>query len=100
MSRGVARQTDRTFGTCFAHDPPISVGGSIVSSSPLASVTGLPSARQCDMVVADCGHVSSIVTASSVTSTAGMGNARQSDSVGSGPYRATIVTSSATVTTP
>jgi uncharacterized Zn-binding protein involved in type VI secretion len=102
MSRGVARQNDRTIGTCFAHDPPITVGGTIVTASGTVSANGLQLARKDDMVIADCGHVSRIITsADQVSSTleAALLAARQSDSVGGGPYRATIVSSSGTVST-
>ena len=102
MSRGVARQTDRTIGTCFAHDPPITVGGTIVTASATVSANGLLLARKDDVVIADCGHVSRIIKSASLvssTTSAALLATRQSDSVGDGPYRATIVSSSGTVTT-
>lgn len=103
MARGVARQNDRTTGVCFAHDTPITVGGTIVTASGTVSANGRLLARKDDMVIADCGHVSRIITSAenvSSTNQAAMLVTRQSDSVGDGPYKAHIVTSSGTITTP
>jgi uncharacterized Zn-binding protein involved in type VI secretion len=93
--RGVARLTDRTFGTCSAHRSPISVGGTIITASGNVYANNLAVARLGDTVQADCGHTSVIITASpNVDGNSKSGTARLGDSVGNGPYSATIITAS------
>lgn len=92
---GVARLGDRTFGTCTAHNSPISVGGTIVTASGDTFVNNRPSARLGDKVLTDCGHTGLIVTASpTVDNNTRGGVARLGDMIGSGPYTAKIISAS------
>lgn len=93
--KGVARLSDRTFGTCSAHPTPISVGGKIITASGNTYANNRAVARLGDTVQADCGHTSLIITASpNVDDNSHSGTARLGDSVGAGPYSATIITAS------
>ena len=100
---GIARKDDRTGGTCYhpSHETPLSTEGTITTGSPTVSVNGKPVARKGDTVVADCGHESQITGGSSavITSGAEQNIARLNDTVGNGPYEATIITASTTVST-
>lgn len=97
--RGLARVGDRTFGICNCHNPPISVGGTVVVGSPDVFTNGKPQARLGDVVQADCGHKGTIVTASSTVFANGRGVARLNDST-TGCYVAQIITASPDVKTP
>jgi len=94
MARGVARLNDRTTGTCFAHDPPLGVGGKIITASGDTKANGRGVARLNDIVRADCGHQSKIISASGTQKTNNRPTARLNDSVGKGPYVAKIITAS------
>lgn len=96
MTRGVARVNDRTIGTCShpIHDPPISVGGTIISGSADVCTNGRGNARVNDTVLADCGHTSKIITGSPDVSTNGRPQARLNDQVAAGPYVGTIISAS------
>lgn len=97
--RGLARVGDRTFGTCFCHPTPISVGGTIIVGSSDTFTNNLPQARLGDTVQADCGHTGTIISASSTVFCNNLGVARLGDST-TGCYVATIVSASPDVTTP
>ena len=94
---GVARIMDRTYGVCYAHKRPITVGGTIITGDPQTNADGLPVSRLGDTVLADCGHTSKIVTGSVPTFSSGIFVARLGDSVADGPYIATIITASTDV---
>lgn len=93
MARLVARVGDRTIGTCFAHDPPIVVGGTVVSGSSDTTVNSKLDARVGDIVRTDCGHTSKIVTGSPSVTTNGKLSARIGDKV-NGVYVAEIISGS------
>jgi uncharacterized Zn-binding protein involved in type VI secretion len=97
--RGLARVGDRTFGTCFCHDTPISVGGTIIVGSPDTFTNNLPQARLGDTVLADCGHKGTIITASPTVLCNNKGVARLGDNT-TGCYRAKIITASPDTLTP
>lgn len=97
--RGLARIGDRTFGTCFCHPTPISVGGTVVVGSPDVFTNGKPQSRLGDTVLADCGHKGTIVTASSTVFANGKGVARLGDQT-TGCYVAKIVSASPDTFTP
>ena len=94
MSTKVARIGDRTHGTCTAHLIPITTGGTITSGSSDVIVNDKGVARLGDTVTADCGHTSVIVSANSTVVANDKKVARIGDAVGSGPYTATIISSS------
>lgn len=98
MSRPIARIGDRTIGTCFAHDPPITVGGTIVSGSGNKTTNTRPTARIGDKVRTDCGHIAEIVSGSPSTTANNRLVARIGDKV-SGIYIAEIITGSPDTTT-
>ena len=91
--RGIARLGDSTFGTCYAHNTPIIVGGSIISGSQHSLCNGRPVARLGDTVLADCGHTAIIISASTNTDCNNRGVARLGDST-AGSYVATIISAS------
>ena len=91
---GIARITDRTWGTCYAHDGPITVGGTIIVGSPDSFANKLNISRIGDTVLADCGHTSIIVTGSPLTFANKIPVGRLGDQVAGGPYIAVIVTAS------
>jgi uncharacterized Zn-binding protein involved in type VI secretion len=93
MSRLVARVGDRTIGTCFAHDPPITVGGTIVSGSSDSTVNSKLDARIGDTVRTDCGHTAKIVSGSPNVLTNEIPTARIGDKV-TGIYVAEIISGS------
>lgn len=97
--RGLARVGDRTNGTCFCHDPPIQVGGTVVVGSPDVFTNSKPQARLGDVVRADCGHRGTIVTASTTVFANQRGVARLGDRT-TGCYVATIITASPDTLTP
>ena len=94
---GIARVTDRTFGTCYAHDSPLSIGGTIITGSPDVYANSLQVSRIGDVVQADCGHTSIIITGSPDVFANAIPKARLGDQVGGGPYIATIITASTDV---
>lgn len=98
VSRLVARIGDRTIGTCFAHDPPITVGGTIVSGSPNKTTNTKPTARIGDKVRTDCGHIAEIVSGSPSLTADSKLVARIGDKV-SGIYIGEIITGSPDTTT-
>lgn len=98
MSRPIARIGDRTIGTCFAHDPPITVGGTIVSGSSNKTTNTKPTARIGDKVRTDCGHTGEIVSGSPSLTADNKLVARIGDKV-SGIYVGEVVTGSPNSTT-
>lgn len=93
MSRGAARQNDKTIGDCDIHGSNIK--GRIVTGSGNIDVNGRPLARLGDRVEADCGHSAEIVTASNTEDpNEKRGTARLRDKVGNSPYKGRIVTAS------
>jgi len=97
MSRPVARVGDRTIGTCFAHDPPITIGGTIVTGSADTTVNSRLDARVGDTVRTDCGHTGTIVSGSPSVTTNSKLTARIGDKV-TGIYVAEIITGSPNTT--
>lgn len=100
MTRGVARLGDLTSGVCNhpVHLVPLPIGGQIVTASGSVYANNRPVARLGDNVLADCGHLSIIITSATTVDSNKRGNARIGDQVGGGPYSATIITASTTVT--
>lgn len=94
MTIPVARLGDRTIGTCYCHDTPITVGGTIVESSTDDFVNNRGAARLGDTILADCGHTCVIITASDVSFVNGIPVARLGDLGGAGCYECTIITAS------
>ena len=93
MSRLNARIGDRTIGTCFAHDPPLTIGGTIVSGSPDTTNNNRLDARVGDLVRTDCGHTGTIVSGSASALTNERLVARIGDKI-TGVYVAEIITGS------
>ncbi len=89
MSKPIARLGDSCSGTCFAHESPVSVTGTIESGSPTSSTDGKPTARLGDSVSFSCGHKGTINSGSAVSNTDGKPTARLGDSV-VGPMVANI----------
>lgn len=89
----ISRIGDRTQGICYAHNPPLSIGGAIITGSPTVKSEGWNVARLGDIIVSDCGHTSTIVTASSNAKANGSGVARIGDK-GEGTYKCTIISGS------
>jgi uncharacterized Zn-binding protein involved in type VI secretion len=92
----IARVTDRTYGVCYGHKYPITIGGSIIMGSPDTYANALKVARIGDLVRADCGHVARIVTGSPDVFANGIKIARLGDRV-DGIYKATIISASSDV---
>jgi len=89
----IARIGDKTTGICYAHESPITVGGTIVTGSTKTTSEGFSVARLGDLIVADCGHYAKIITASDKGTTEGIGIARLGDK-GDGSYKCTIISGS------
>lgn len=100
MTQGVARLGDLTTGVCShpSHAVPLPTSGKIITASDTVFADNLPVARLGDTVLADCGHSSIIITSATTVDSNTRGNARLNDQVGNGPYSATIITASTTVT--
>lgn len=89
----IARIGDKTQGICYAHDTPLSIGGTIITGSPTVKSEGFGIARLTDIIVSECGHTATIVSASSNSKANGLGIARIGDR-GDGVYKCTIITGS------
>jgi uncharacterized Zn-binding protein involved in type VI secretion len=97
MTRGIARFSDRTFGTCShpSHNKPIEIAGTIITGSPSVIVDKMASARIGDMVITDCGHIDQIISGSASVLAGNIGVARVGDKTGGrGIYNAVIITGS------
>ncbi len=96
----IARLGDRTQGICShpTHSPPISTGGTIITSSGTVYSENMKNARLGDEVQTDCGHTGFIISSSGTVYDNAQKVARLGDLVGAGaPYDATIVTRSSKV---
>jgi len=92
--RPTARLGDRTHGVCYAHDSPLTVGGTIITASPNVFTNNRGTARIGDIVLADCGHQSSIITGSPTVLANNRLVARIGDKTDGSPYDAEIITAS------
>lgn len=88
----VARQYDKTSGVCYAHNPPISIGGEITGCSPTTHADGIPVGRVTDTVTANCGHTGNISSGASTTFADNLAVARTGDPF-TGTYVGTITDS-------
>jgi len=91
----VARTTDSTFGICYTHNPPLSIGGSITGGSGSSYADGLAVARVGDTVTAGCGHTGNIDSGAGTTYDEGKAVARNGDPF-SGTYVGNITSGSGT----
>lgn len=93
MPRGIARLGDATYGTCYCHDEPITVGGKIISASEDCFTNGRGTARIGDTVMGDCGHTGTIISGKENDFVNGRSVARLGDSF-NGCYVGQIISAS------
>lgn len=62
-------------GTCYHpdHDHPVPMTGTIITGSPVKSITGLGAGQVGDIVMGNCGHIGILVTGSPRVTASGKG---------------------------